>query len=362
MLTDAAQVARLCAERFSVEQTPRRDLILLAQTYLAAGDDAQARAAVARRVALDAKAPVDVRAMTFADVVTAYLQASPARLSAARETLAQLSQLTGADAAVAKVIAYRALGRYAVRVNDDSSAASASEAIIAASRQLTPHDREEFGATLLGAYGTLASLAGERTADSTEPLAVIARAQRELADVESVQEPLSMQQAVYAMFGTPGQPITGSYWYGAAGDTLRPTRGKISIVSFNPARINVPAYRRIASHFADTVELTFVQHTNGYFRDQGPLTPDAEAEILRAYYMDELQLPGALAITTLQGKAIADGRIVKGKTKNAVAYGAKGRTGTILIDADGTIRRFFAGWTPWSEREIIEAIRRLIQR
>jgi hypothetical protein len=371
MLTSSAQVARDCVRRFTTAQVKPAHLITLARVHLATGDDSAASAAILRRIAHDATKPTGVRANTLAEIIRAYLQATPIRLSPALATLRQLEALSGPDAAVGKVAAYQAFAMHYARTDDDSNTVAMSEALIAAGKQLSPHDRHEFARSLLRGYALLADIAGARTGTPDAPSAILTRARSDIGSLNPVEEPLAGLTDTYRLYARPAGRLSGDFWFlgvGAHSDTasqtnmVRPTQGKIAIVSFQPARGNLPAFRRLQHRFGDRLELTFVLRTNGYFRDQGPLQPADEAAVLRRYYVDELRLPGALVISAANAKSLPDGRLVKEKTENVLMYGGggKGNPGTIVVDRNGTIRRIFSGWTPWTERELEQTIEKLL--
>jgi hypothetical protein len=48
--------------------------------------------------------------------------------------------------------------------------------------------------------------------------------------------------------------------------------------------------------------------TKGYFRGRGMFTPDVEVKQLCSHFVDELHLPGTLAVTETQFDTIPDGR------------------------------------------------------
>ncbi len=364
MLTASTAVARECVSKFSVAQVKPEHLILLAQVYLALEDDSSAHVAIQRRLDTEVSKSVAIRARTFAEIIKTYLRVSPARLSDALATQRQLETLTSADAAVGKVVAYQTLAMYYLKIDDDSNAIAMSERLLAAGAQLSQHDRQEFASTLFGAYAAMAEIAGARTGTTEAAAPIIARARQDLGNLEPIAERLDALESTYQLYGDEGGRLTGDFWFQGAGDTtpvVRPTPGKISIISFQPVRSQIPAFRRLQERFGDSIELTFVLRTNGYFRDQGPLTPTEEAKILREYYIDELKLPGVLVISSASSQELPDGRLVKGKSENVLKYsgGGKGNPGTLILDRQGVIRRIFSGWPPWTERELEQAVEKI---
>lgn len=364
MLAASTVVARECVSKFSIAQVKAEHLILLAQVYLALEDDSSAHAAIQRRLDAEASKSVAIRSRTFAEIIGTYLRASPARLSDALATQRQLETLTSADAAIGKVGAYQTLAMYYLKVDDDSNAIVMSERLLVAGAQLSPRDRQEFANTLFGAYAVLAEIAGARSGTTEGVAPIVTRAREDLGNLEPVEQRLEALESTYQLYGDEGGRLTGDFWFHEAGDTtpvIRPTPGKISIISFQPVRAQIPVFRRLQARFGDRIELTFVLRTNGYFRDQGPLTPIEEAKILREYYIDELRLPGVLVISSASSQELPDGRLVKGKSENVLKYsgGGKGNPGTLILDRQGVIRRIFSGWPPWAERELEQAVEKI---
>lgn len=358
MLTTSAALARECAAKFSGAALQARDLIPLAQLYLAAGDDSAAARAAARRLAEPDAKPVAARAWILADIVDAYLRASPARVDAAGRWLRQLDALEGSGAALGKVRAYSTLAFQQAGMGADSASVAAAESAIAAGKQLGERDRREYAQQLFAMYMLVADVAAERTGDAAEPKAVMARARADLGPLRSVDGSITDADDTYALLGTRATPITATRWIGTPGDTVSPIPGRQALVVFLADRNDVPAFRRLAQSFTDRLQIVYVQGSYGYFRAAGPLSFAEEIEEIRKYYLQELRFPGSIAISEADFFTIPDGRRIRRPTVNERAYHIGTGTTVIYVDDEGIIRRIWRGWQPVYELEIERAARR----
>jgi hypothetical protein len=357
MLTVSARLAKACAAQFSVEQVNPRDLVLLAKVYLAAGDDPAALRAVTRRLHEDADASAATRAATLEDIVGAYLHASPARLHEAQRYLAQLDTVSGSEAALSRFRAHLSMLRYFEMANDDANLRAQAEAAIVADKEMNAKDRREFGVYIGEVYKILAAAEGARTGTSAAPRAVIERARE---DVKSLSYGIAMMakpDTIASLYGRKGTRVKGDYWLGATGDTIRPAPGKVTIIVFRLNRTSVAALRRLQERFGDQIAVTGLVHTVGYFRDEGPLNTDQELKLLRQYYIDELGMPGTIAVSKTQFTTMPDGRRRAPLDSTSRAYWTPAGTVAVVLDQQGIIRRVFTdSWKPWFENRIAEFI------
>ncbi len=352
LVTISAETASRCLSQIKPETVKTEHLILLARLYLAAGDDSSADRAVEKRLQSEKSATVEVRSNTLAAVISAYVNAKPARVSKAEAYLSTLEGLDVRASSVSRVRAYRSMLQYYVAADNDSRASSLSDSLISIGKKLSARDRKEFGFFILNGYSQLAEIAGARTGEAAEPVAIIERAKADLSDIPELEETIASLEQTFSKYGIEGGQITGDFWFGHEGDSIRPAPNRISIISFQPNRHNIASFTRLLKS-CPNVQMTFLLRTNGYFKDEGPFTPEEESVVLKQYYIDELKLPGALVISSADVKKMDDGRLLKGKNANALVYGGeKGRPGTVVVDKNGVIRRVFSGWAPWVEREI----------
>lgn len=373
MISASANLVRECAKKFTVATVVPRDLILLARVYLAMGDDAAALSAVTRRLTADASKPVVDRATTLAEIVeayvcasplaeivTAYVCPSPPRVDVARRYLKLLDALSQPEAALGQLRGHRRLAlHYWVR-GDGPNIVSESEAAIAAGKRLNNHDRIEYSQMIAGMYQLIAEVQGARTGTATAPRAVIARAKTDLGKLEGAERLIAPLDTIASMYGQKGTRLVASYWLGTQGDTVRPTPGKMSVIMFAPARLNIPAFRRLQKEFGDNVEISFAGNTVGYFKDEGPLTPAREIEYLNGYYFDELHASGVMAVNESQFHRMPDGRRMASLSANGRAYRTSLGTLVVVLDKEGVIRRVLTeDWRPWYENRIAEALAKI---
>ena len=356
VLTLSAAVARQCASKFTVATTPPRDLLLLAQLYLAVGDTASASAAVARRLANESSAPAGVRAKTLAQIASVYVNAKPHQLARARQYVAELDAMHVPAAVVWQLAIHVVLLHYAYDLAfDDALAAAEAKAIIAAGTQLTPHDREEFSWALLRGYTVLSQFAADSEGDPAAHY-VLTRARRDIGKLHDIPPRLDALDSLYMLYGTAAPPL-GGVWFGASSETNRPPSGKLSLIVLAPSREIMPALRRLQGEFGGQLDITIVTQTVGYFDGHGPVTPAKEMAYLWDHYHNTLHAPGVLVLSETQFTTLPDGRRVGEPTENQLAYKVPFHAGYVLVDRGGVIRLV---QTQLSEQRLAEAIRKLL--
>jgi hypothetical protein len=356
ILTLSADVARRCVSKFNVTTTGPRDLLLLARLYLAAGDDSSANAAIERRLAFEATAPVGIRAKTLAQIASVYLNAKPRQLARARRYVAELDTMHTSAAAVWQLAIHVVLLRDAYDLAlDDAQAVVEAHAVIAAGQQLTPHDREEFSWALLRGYEILTNFAADSEGAAAAHL-VLRRARHDIGKLRDISQRLAGLDSLYALYGTPATPLVG-VWFGALSETTRPTLGKISLIVLTPSRETMPALHRLQSEFGSQFEITIVAQIVGYFEGRGPMTPATEMSYLWEHYHTVLHAPGALVLSETQFTTLPDGRRVEQPTDNQRAYQAPFHAGYVLVDRQGIIRTV---QTQLNEQRLAAAIQKLM--
>ena len=356
LLTISADVARRCVPKFTVTTTQPRDLLLLAQLYLAAGDDSSANAAVARRMAVEATAPVGVRAKTIAQIASVYLNAKPHQLARARRYVAELDAMRAPAAAVWQLAIHVLLLRYAYDFAfDDAQAIAEANAVIAAGQQLTPHDREEFSWALLRGYEILSHFAADSEGAAAAHL-VVRRAKRDIGKLHDIPQRLDGLDSLFSLYGILA-PSLGGVWFGASSETNRPPLGVISLIVLTPSREIMPALHRLQREFGSRLEITIVAQTVGYFEGLGPMTPSREMSYLWEHYHTTLRAPGVLVLSETQFTTLPDGRRVGEPTDNQRAYKTPFHVGYVLVDRQGIIRTV---QTQLDEQRLAAAIQKLL--
>lgn len=357
MLTVSAELAATCAKQFSLEELNQRDLILLATVFLAAGDDESAQRAVERRIQLASGESIGIRAKVLQDVVEAYLSSSPARVDKAMSYLKQLDEMAGEEAALARFNAHFAAQRYFWRAGNDSGLREQSEAAIAAAQEMSSRDRTEFGVYMGEVYKLLSQAEGSRTGTSDAPRAIVDRARKDFTDLSYGNAMMEKPDTIASMYGRKGARVQADYWMGSPGDTVRPAASKFTIIVFRLNRTSVAALQRLQKRFGDKVAVTGLVTTKGYFRDEGPLTIKEELDLLRKYYIEELEMPGVIAVSETKFTTMPDGRRRAPLDPTSHAYWTPAGTVAIVLDDQGIIRQVFTDtWRPWYESRMAEFI------
>lgn len=364
MFTSSVEIAKTCLAALVVDSVRPRDLLLLARTYLAAGDPAGAAGAIARRLEADSLRPDSTRAHTLADIVSLYLDAKPMRPDGVTETLTRLDSMTAPDAAYWQFTAHDLVGQRARRVNDDSALVREANAMIEVGKRLSAHDRQEFSGRLVSAYWYLADHVGT-DADSSGPAkAIVAQARADLGNIPNLDRSLQILDSLAGFFGNPAPHVYADTWFPPAdappGDTIHPRPGKVSLIVTNMAnRWNTPIFRRLQTIVPDSVDITFIHNSYGYFGSFGALKPEEEAVAVQSVFRDSLHAPGTLAIVVPRFEVLPDGRRIPARTRNQMAYGANVGVAILVVDRNGTIRRTFPGIEPWTELEIEDLLRKI---
>ena len=334
----AREAARRCVARHDLAKVLPRDLVWLAEAMLAAGDDAGAERAIARRLATEERASSSVRALTLANVVSAYLAARPVRVGPARAYLARVDALADSGAVIGRIAAHGAMLRYLVQSLDDSAATREAELIIQLAKRLDGHDREEFRWSVFGAYNAMMQIEADR-GGAPAAHALIARARADIGKLSNMMEYLASSDSAYARIGRRAPPIAASRWVGGEGAaTVRTRPGRLTLVVFHPDRSSMPALRRLAAAFASSTDLVMSTSLSGHFRGEGPLAPAAELDSLARYFGEELRAPGAVALEGSEVARRADGRVPRKPTPTQVAYGVPAYVSAAVVDREGVIR------------------------
>lgn len=355
----ALQAARACAARFSVANVPEGDLLGLIQLYLWTRQDDLAHSATDRLLKLQASQPALQRGWTLYLIMSSYLDARPARLTEARQYLAQLDAL-GAPAADWRMWAYTESARYEMSINDVQTSYADGAAALAASKQMAKNDRIDRAYEILDGYtawgeptalksgghaavhlfdtaatdllplrapGTAGSGESSSAADASGGMVLQGAGGQVVimnpggggmtimsggaqgggdanADQMQLRQAIRARQVAYTIVDTTGPTLNPSHWYNRGTDTTpRPKAGMVSlIVSVNAgcgARC-YPTYsslRRLYNKYHSAgLQIVLVSLTSGYFRNQPMANPADEAEKVRYYYLDFLKLPDVMGV------------------------------------------------------------------
>lgn len=357
MLTVSAELASVCAKQFPVNEVPPRDLIQLAAVHLASGDDAAAERAIERRIQSESGASAGVRARSLQGIAAAYLNASPARVEVALRYLDQLDAIAGEEAALARFQAHLLAQRYFWRSGNDASFREHADRAIVATKQMNTRDRNEFGVYMAEIYKLLAHAEGARTGTAEAPRAVIQRARENFSTLSFGSAMMEKPDTIASMYGRPGPKVQADHWLGEITDTLLPAPGRFTVIVFRPDRTSVATLSRLHKRYGDQIAIVGVISTVGYFRDDGPLEVEEELKLLERYYIDELGMPGVMAVSETRFTKMPDGRRRAPLDPTSRAYWTPASAVAVVLDRDGIIRRVFTEtWRPWFETQIIEFI------
>ncbi len=342
------QAARACAARFTVAGVQERELLDLAQLYTIANQDDLAQAAIDRLLRAQAAWPARDRGWTLHLLSASLLDAQPTRTEAARKYRSQLDAL-GTPVAIWRLFAYTKLANHLTSLNDRAAAIAAARTALAASKQMHSNDRVDWVSLIVGAYAALAEpLALERPASATlalfdtlntDLLPLRPASSRELAALKGAIE---TARAPYTLYGTIGPPLRAARWYNTQGDSIRPRRGKVSLLVFaHPSAPNYAMYatvRRLHAKYGSAgLDVVVLASTYGYFRNQPMSSPLSEADRVGHYYAEFLQLPAAVAVEqTRFSNRPSDGRRINEQVANSQSYG-RGGDG-VLVDKQGRVR------------------------
>lgn len=336
---------RACLARFTVESVPQADLLGLGEASLAANQPDAARRAFDRLTRALAEAPLADRSWALYQIASIYLEAQQPDLDAASQQITRLDAM-GAGAAVERMLAHTLFAQVA-RVRD-SVALQGREgtAALTASREITGDTRREWANQSAEAYSVMA-LYHFRRSDTAAGRNVLRDGIKTLLPLRPRAALILQNQLRWsAILEQPAARIQADRWYPASAATpVRPVPGTPSLIAFVSFR-DPRAFegygvlrRLIAAYAARGVTMTFVARTQG-FVGTALTSPDSEAARIKAYYLDDLNLPVTLALSLSEFGRRSDGRRTLDHQPNEQAYRSSGRAlvQTYLVDAQGKIR------------------------
>jgi hypothetical protein len=312
---------------------------------LASEQDALADSAFTRLAETVATADVTVKAMTYRDMVIAYVTA-PHPAIAYAQRYADLLDALGPSAAVERMLAHRAIADEAQRRDSIPLQEHEIAAALRASREIRGAARHEYARVAFGMSVAAADLK-VRQHDGPGALATL-RAGRDLwASVRPVvNHDYSDAIPWYASVGTSAPAIRATRWFHrSAADTLRPTPGQVGLIVFvrrGCMSYCFPGYavlRRIAdASERHRMNITLIARTNGWYPVRG-VTPDSEMVLTSTYFMTHLHLPGSLAMWQTSFGTRDDGHQTIQSAPNEDAYHPpQDELITYVIDHRGVIR------------------------
>lgn len=317
-------VARQCTAHFSIPAVDTQQLRALYATYAVVNDSVHMHAVAARMLA-QAHTPAE-RANALLSMGNGYSLFTFPLYRRFLTLLAQIDAIPGPASAAARVQMHFNLGVfYALFMATEDSAAIANfRAALAAGNDLDAADRTALGGMLQNVSGLL-QLIAQMDNDSTPR--------------------------------GPAPSLHGESLLGGTGPW--PVPGKITLIVFQMAttRQSIAAFRRLHARYGDTLAIVFAGKTLGYFKMQGPLTEPAEAQLLKAYYGKDLDVPGAVVLEHTTFTTRADGRVIPQPTANEIAYP---QTTIVLVDGKGRLRATYGTWAPPFEVRLERSINRML--
>jgi hypothetical protein len=401
-------VAQTCGKSFSIESIAPTDLPDLFTLALLAGNDHLAQSVVQRRLILarDGQARQEV----LADAVSGYLQAEPARVSAAEKVAAEADSLAIAEH-TSSLPAHEPLLEFARNAFNPSRMLQEAHRIIDLGHTLSFASIQYTNTPIIYAWMGILEVAFFAQPDSVLVYAQQAKTDLKRFPVAGPDWPPGVPWVIIQAFNfsraTPVQvrnvllpfnpdqytdlrqlpPVDARYWFPAR-PKIWPPQGQISLVLYGgaimrcargdynllvwPTRPECVAWQTSLQDWAKLYSnqgfsLIIVERTEGYAVRSGPLTPDEEADSLNWYYRTYLHLPATLAVvpqvvamhmpqpdgrrllsdTTRFGHLLGDDDIAKG-------HGNKGLA--MLFDRKGNL--LFAGQFEQNQALIHALIRR----
>jgi hypothetical protein len=147
------------------------------------------------------------------------------------------------------------------------------------------------------------------------------------------------------MSAHPATPLHSQHWFHRADTTgILPRPGVLSVIV--PVRRNCgeacyaeyEAYRRLYTEFAPQgVEFILMTQTMGYSGTSLRLSPTAEVDSIRAYFLDRLKLPGILGVEESVFDTLPDGRKVMRPSANDLPSSLRTSTWVYVVLKSGMI-------------------------
>jgi hypothetical protein len=346
----AVAVAQACLARLTTSGTAAGDLPDFFRLALLAGNDSVARTAVARQLALATDAAS--RAAVLQDAIDGYLDAEPAHVAAAESVAAQMDAL-GKTMTVERLNGHQSLLQFARRKFDEPHMRQEAERIIAIGQEVPATTIQLGKEAVFWAYAALGEIAYLEHPDSV--MAITARAKRDLGrfgpmpngipvhllillkDFSTLSLPVIRNNLLpfnadqYAGRSLP--PLAATYWFPKAPTSWPPGNGRPSLIVYGGWMMNRcardddgildgPLFRGYgcrelytyvplwAKKYGDQLAITLVSQTGGRAARSAELSPAQEADSLRWFFLDHLELPVTVGVVEASVKTLPvfDGR------------------------------------------------------
>jgi hypothetical protein len=326
--TTVVTVAHQCLATQDIAQVKERSLPVLLQVALAANADSLVDSIIRRELALADSASQKAHARVVRGAYEALQAARPMRAAVAARWLAYADS-AWPGAVLDRCFMHVQAASAALRQLDLAHFTEHATQAVAIAKRTPSEPLDSSEVQQLHLFTVLAEFALKRATMFTEGItdSVIA----ELAPLMG------------GMYGKTIPPLTGQFRFaGSASDqSVIPTPGQPSVLFFANPRCGAHCYptyailRRLRRTFP-TLPILLAATTHGSFRNRPPPSGAQEAEYLRAYYQDELQLPFPLVVDTLPYtfRAAPDGRRVNGMPSIGGVAGTMGLDSGNLVVTD----------------------------
>lgn len=355
-----------CQEVFSPAPTAESERLNAARVQRFTGQDDAAIETERRHLASLAGSPAGERAWALSLMLQDNLAGMPARLGRALELLEEMDAL-GPAAGGLPVVSRFYIVTAAIAHDDLDLMREQTAALMEAWEALEPEERDWRLIWMLTAVYHSAEMdalvVGQDAAlEALETLhAIIPSSQ------SRVHGQIRGLQRMYRLMDQEAPPLVADFWYNAgAPGPDRPAPGRVSLVlplrrpctEANRCLSMVDAARRLDHAFGDQgLDITFRTRTVGFYADTAPALPQAEARYDSAYFLHDVEIPGALAIAETNYSFMADGRRVNEPTTDDLNY-LQARL--VVIDRDGIVRFVASDWNPVLEPRLTDLIGRLV--
>ena len=353
-------MARECLVKHPLAEVSGPDLLDLAKLYAEADEQAEAQAAIDKRLAEpglsdEEKGEALLAIVTVAQRGTATDELRPRSIRAAAEVAGPIDRL-GDSAAYQQYMVYRWLNSYYRGDSDlNGKLYRTATRLMALYPKLTAEQRKgsEVAFGLYCAY--------ENLGDSWASKGDIAKAKATLHEgIERLAGSTfgkSLEKGLkrYDLVGEKAPVIEAPFWINAKPEGNKASNaGKVTVVEFTahwciPCKETYPDLRRIADQFAGrNVQILLATSLYGYFGKDHGLSPEQELALDRAYFTDEHKLTMPIAVAS---KSAEDA--------NSTNYGVQSIPQFVVIDREGKVRRFLSG--PEEVRLIPEILEGLLK-
>jgi hypothetical protein len=362
------ETARRCSARLPAADTaPVTDFAPLMQLYLLAGRDADAETIMRRRLARIAPTALRERIAVLDSAVQGYLSttfgsqlrfqsqmyANPVRLPAAESLLVEVGRLPDTLHTVKdRLLPVFNFLRAAKVAGDTARIQWASQQYLNLDTRLSGVDRRSEFYAGIGAPLAYLALAAQQEAAQLDSLRHSTAAYVAFQRAAWAHASGELPEALGFPIGERAPVIAGDFWFHRDDSSAtRPSKGKVSLVVFLDTKCHMApdcwgpyaSMHRLAQRFP-ALDITVAVRTHGYFSQMAPPTPAGEAEVMREWWQEFHQVPGALAVTNTDFWRLdpPDRRRIDRATPNETHY-SFGRTWqtipgmAFLVDKGGTI-------------------------